>query len=114
VGNVPRRIDLAGQFTGGLPSFLDSYMVHSAYFDFVLDDGTRGIGAEEYGYRMGEIHVTLSLQSSPLRIGHVATNLQHPRLLWSRRDAGDVHNAIGKTDNEQQIVGDECARPNTP
>lgn len=30
--------------------------MHSGYFEFVLDDGTRGIGAEEYGYRMGEIH----------------------------------------------------------
>ena len=36
--------------------FLYSYVVHSSYFDFVLDDGTHGIGAEEYGYRMGEIH----------------------------------------------------------
>ena len=54
--------------------------------------------------------IALGVQSSRLRIGHVATNLQHPRLVWSRRNAGDVHNAIGKTDNEQQIVGDEALR----
>jgi len=32
----------------------DNYVVHSGYFDFLLDDGTRGIGAQEYGYRLGE------------------------------------------------------------
>jgi len=47
---------LNGTRRTSLPCFLDSYVVHSGYFDFVLDDGTRGIGAEEYGYRMGEIH----------------------------------------------------------
>ena len=34
-------------------------------------------------------------------------HLQHPRFIRSRRDASDVHNPIGKTDHEQQIVGDQ-------
>lgn len=51
-----RSYRLSGSRRTSIPCFLDSYVVHSAYFDFVLDDGTRGIGAEEYGYRMGETH----------------------------------------------------------
>jgi len=41
-----------------------------------------------------------------LRIGYVASNLQHPGFIWSRSDAGEVRNAIGKADHEQQIMGD--------
>lgn len=53
------RYRLSGTRRTSLPCFLDSYVVHSAYFDFELNDGsgiTAGVGAEEYGYRMGEIH----------------------------------------------------------
>ncbi len=51
-----RQYHLTGTRRTSIPCFLDSYVVHSSYFDFVLGDGTPGIGAEEYGYRMGEIH----------------------------------------------------------
>ena len=51
-----RRYLLDGTRRTSLACYLDGYVVHSGYFDFVLDDGTRGIGAEEYGYRLGEVH----------------------------------------------------------
>jgi hypothetical protein len=51
-----RRYLLSGTRRTTMACYLDSYVMHSAYFDFVLDDGTRGIGAEEYGYRLGEVH----------------------------------------------------------
>jgi hypothetical protein len=50
------------------------------------------------------MQVALAVQRSRLRIGHVATHLQHPRFVWSGSDASDWYNPIGKTDHEQQIV----------
>ena len=50
---------LSGTRRTSLPCFLDSYVVHSGYFDFELvdDQGVMtGVGAEEYGYRLGEVH----------------------------------------------------------
>jgi len=51
-----RRYLLNGTRRTSMPCYSDSYVMHSGYFDFLLDDGTRGIGATEYGYRMGEAH----------------------------------------------------------
>lgn len=51
-----RRYLLSGKRRTSSPCFADHTVVHAAYFDFALDDGTRGIGAQEYGYRMGEVH----------------------------------------------------------
>ena len=50
---------LSGTRRTSLHCFLDSYVVHSGYFDFELvdDQGVMtGVGAEEYGYRLGEVH----------------------------------------------------------
>lgn len=51
-----RRYLLNGTRRTSMPCYFDSYVTHSGYFDFLLDDGTRGLGVAEYGYRMGEVH----------------------------------------------------------
>src|ERR1700720_238760 len=47
----------------------------------------------------------------PLRINRVASNLKHPRFVRSGSDSCNVHNAIGKTDHEQQVVSDQAPAP---
>jgi len=51
-----RRYLLSGTRRTTMSCFADSFVMHAGYFDFLLDDGTHGIGATEYGYRMGEVH----------------------------------------------------------
>jgi hypothetical protein len=50
------RYLLTGKLRTAMSSFWDSTVVHASYFDYALDDGTRGYGAVEYGYRLGEVH----------------------------------------------------------
>lgn len=49
-----RRYLLSGTRRTSMDCYLDTSVVHTGYFDFVLDDGTRGLGAHEFGHRMGE------------------------------------------------------------
>src|SRR6266446_1721209 len=52
--------------------------------------------------------IPLGMQCAHLRISHVAGNLKHPRFVRSDSDCCNVHNAIGKTDHEQQVVSDQA------
>ncbi|MAG67321.1 MAG: hypothetical protein CMK74_15915 [Pseudomonadales bacterium] len=54
--NLGRQYHLRGTRRTSLGCYFDGYVVHSGYSDFVLDDGTTGIGAVEYGYCMGQVH----------------------------------------------------------
>jgi len=48
------RYLLSGDRRACFSCFRDDSVFHTGFFDITLDDGTRGHGVGEYGYRMGE------------------------------------------------------------
>lgn len=49
-----RSFLLHGTTRTSMPCYLDTYVTYTAYCDFVLDDGTKGVGSQEFGYRLGD------------------------------------------------------------
>jgi hypothetical protein len=56
-----------------------------------------------------EDQMPFAAQKASVRIGDVACNLRHPRIVWMRSDAGDVYGSRGDVDKEQDVMRDKAS-----
>ena len=77
-----------------------------------LDVFSRGQGAEQIECLKdkGDLPATDGGQLSLGAIGHVATDLLHPRTAWRMRDSRNMHAAGRQLDEEEHVITDQSAQ----